>query len=151
MNPQAFWSRVAQNDVGCWWWRGNIATHGYGRIWWGGKRWRAHRLAYMLTYGQIPDGLCVLHRCDNHSCVKPEHLWLGGPAENSLDMVVKGRSVHLVGEQKGTSKLCTREVLEIRSLRTQEWPGNLAMARRFGVSTTTIKAIVRRKLWRHLP
>ena len=151
MDTRSFWSRVVQSDVGCWEWLGNIATHGYGRVWFGRQRWRVHRLAYVLAYGPIPDGVCVLHHCDKRSCVRPEHLWLGSTAENSRDMVNKGRSVHLVGEQKGTSKLCTREVLEIRALRTQEWPGNLAVARRFGVSTTTIKAIVRRKIWSHLP
>src|SRR3990167_1420793 len=105
MNADRFWSRVFRDVEGCWPWRGNIATHGYGRVWWEGRRWRVHRLAYVLTYGSIPCGMCVLHRCDARACVNPQHLWLGTTVENTRDMMVKGRGVRLVGEQKGTAKL----------------------------------------------
>lgn len=65
-------------------------THGYG-VAWNGKYVRAHRLAYELYRGPIPQSLCVLHRCDIKVCVNPDHLFLGTQQDNMRDMVLKGR------------------------------------------------------------
>lgn len=66
-------------------------SKGYSRIRFGGRMQLAHRIAYQLTFGEIPGGLCVLHKCDNRPCVNTKHLFLGTYQDNSLDMYAKGR------------------------------------------------------------
>lgn len=105
MNPQhmlvasaeeRFWSRVKKSD-GCWEWTGprkNSRSH-YGAFFpKQGEHWAAHRYAYTLAHGPIPDGLLVCHRCDNPPCVRPDHLFLGTDRANHDDMVSKGRHAH---------------------------------------------------------
>lgn len=94
MTPEMFWQRVARGDVdACWPWLGKPHSNGYGRV--GGKspyRHFAHRMAYMLTYGAIPDGMFVCHTCDNRVCCNPAHLYLGDHRQNMRDMSVRGRT-----------------------------------------------------------
>jgi hypothetical protein len=95
MPPQAkpvserFWPKVAKSD-GCWEWRG-AKTLGYGRINVGRRSILAHRVSYEMANGPIADGLVVCHRCDNPSCVRPDHLFLGTLGDNNADMFAKGR------------------------------------------------------------
>jgi hypothetical protein len=87
-----FWSRVergAEDD--CWLWRGAKTSKGYGLLRWNGKMMRAHRLAYQLHYGDLPDESCVCHSCDVPLCCNPAHLWLGTVGDNARDMVRKDR------------------------------------------------------------
>ena len=90
-----FWSKV-QPTEGCWLWTGARSTEGYGYIGVGPRRNHkdvlAHRLMWELTYGPIPNGLWVLHRCDTPSCVRPDHLFLGTHQDNMDDMKRKGRT-----------------------------------------------------------
>ncbi len=85
-----FWSRVEKTD-GCWLWLGSKMNAGYGKINFSGKRWLVHRMAYMLTYGPIPEGKLVLHRCDNRLCVNPAHLYAGTHFDNVHDMMERQR------------------------------------------------------------
>jgi HNH endonuclease len=76
----------------CWLWQGAIGEHGYGYISIGGHRVKqAHRVAYELFIGPIPEGKCVLHRCDTRACVRPDHFFLGTPLTNAQDRDGKGR------------------------------------------------------------
>ena len=84
------WSRVDKTGD-CWVWTGATTTAGYGEIRFGGKVVRVHRLVYELTVGPIPEGMGVLHRCDNPPCCRPDHLFLGTQRDNARDMVAKGR------------------------------------------------------------
>jgi HNH endonuclease len=103
-----------------------------------------HRVSWMIHRGQIPNGICVLHKCDTPCCVNPDHLFLGTRTDNQKDMVRKGRSC--VGEKQGRSKLTKDQVVEIR--KSSESPTKIA--RRYGVHPTHIGAIRRGLFWKHV-
>lgn len=89
---ERFWQKVDVRADGCWEYRGKIArATGYGCFSIGYEHVYAHRFSWMLARGPIPDGLCVLHHCDNRPCVRPDHLFLGDRAANNADMHAKGR------------------------------------------------------------
>jgi len=89
-----FWSKVNKKaSNGCWEWTGSLSTSGYSRIWACGKLVAAHRLSWVWANGKIPARLFVLHKCDNRSCVNPDHLFLGTQKENVQDCIRKGRFV----------------------------------------------------------
>lgn len=84
-------TEVKRTDAGCIEWLGGKMTRGYGMVWHEGRQWYAHRLAWTLANGPIPDGLLIMHSCDNRACVNVEHMALGTVADNAADMVAKGR------------------------------------------------------------
>lgn len=88
---ERFWQKVVVNKDGCWGWTGCVAPGGYGRLWLQGKTVRANRFAYLFLKGAIPDGLVVMHTCDNPPCCNPAHLVLGTDQENITDAIRKGR------------------------------------------------------------
>lgn len=151
-----FWSKVQKSESpnGCWTWQASINSGGYGLfnsgIANGGKIDRAHRVSWTLTNGPIPDGLDVLHRCDNRKCVRPDHLWLGTQRDNTMDCERKGRAIHPRGEEHGRRKLTSEQVLEIRRLHDAENLGCVRLSRMFNVSANNIKLILRRKYWNHI-
>ncbi len=88
---QRFWSSVEKSQK-CWNWNGvRHHTGGYGMLRWRGKKVQAHRLSYQITCGKIEPDFCVLHRCDNPVCVRPDHLFLGNHNDNMQDRMAKGR------------------------------------------------------------
>lgn len=154
-----FWRHVERSEHGCWTWTATRARFGYGQIASGGRgghMLRAHRVSWELHNGPIPDGLWVLHKCDNPACVRPDHLFLGTHADNMRDCIAKGRhrgATHretYLGERNGRSKLTADQVRELR-LRRNDGESMRALARRFGVSKPSVQAIVRRDHWRHVP
>lgn len=127
----------------CWLWTGYTNSHGYGQIGVNGRRVRlTHRVAYLLHYGEEPGDRQVCHSCDVRSCCNPAHLFLGTPAENSADMVRKGRSRRLVGDANHRTILSDADVVEIRR-RWAKGATQRAIAAFFGVDATTISRIVR--------
>ncbi len=82
--PKRFWSKVDVREAGeCWEWLACKTEDGYGRFWIDPRLWQAHRVAWVLTYGPIPEGLHCCHHCDNTSCCNPYHLFLGTDKDNA--------------------------------------------------------------------
>jgi len=153
-----FWSYVDKTDPsGCWVWIGALHSDGYGKLWWEGRHsYIAHRAAYEISLGDIPEGMCVCHKCDNPPCVNPDHLFLATHKDNMRDMVTKGRARG--GSPKGTFegernpgvKISTEAVLAIRLLYEQGY-SVAEISRRFAsVSYSNIWLIVKRKAWTHI-
>lgn len=140
-----FWSRVDRSGE-CWLWMGARSSGGYGAMnsrALGGQE-SAHRVSYMLAYGEVPRSLFVLHRCDVKLCVRPDHLFLGTAAENSADMVAKGRSTF--GERHPKAKL---DWPTVNAIRSQSDRGSLAgLAAEHGVNPTTIARVIHGESWR---
>lgn len=87
-----FWTRVDLTSTdGCWPWTGSHGTTGYGQLQIGGQKIGAHRRAWELTFGPIPEGMYICHHCDNPPCVRPDHLYVGTASDNNHDAVVRGR------------------------------------------------------------
>ncbi len=148
-----FWECVVQRD-GCWGWAGSKDQNGYGKIGEGGRGGRdllAHRVSWELSHGPIPNGLCVLHRCDNPECVNPLHLFLGTQTDNNADMHAKGRGSggRFYGSAHPNAKLDEAAVREIRQARA-EGARLATLAKRFGVLESTISHIARGKGWPHV-
>lgn len=142
-----FWPKVAKGE-GCWEWRAGKFPSGYGAFCFRGRKAaRAHRVAWILTNGEIPAGLLVLHRCDNRACVRPDHLFLGTNDDNMRDMVEKGRAAR--GERNAFAKLNPDRVREIRALGAAG-VSQYAIADRFGITQALVWLVVNRKAWRHV-
>lgn len=128
---------------------------GYGKVWRAecGKKIFAHRVAWELVKGEIPQDQCVLHRCDNPQCVNPDHLFLGSHKDNAADRDAKGRQSpppHPRGEAHPGAKLKRAQVDAIRS-RWENRPAGLTkkkLARQYGVTPTQIGTILSGDQWR---
>jgi hypothetical protein len=146
-----FWSKVTLGE-GCWEWAAGCSRAGYGSIGINtGKTWKivnSHRWMWEFVHGPIPDNLCVLHKCDNRKCVRPDHLFLGDRLDNANDMLAKGRKAVFKGATNGRAKLTENDVLAIRAAYTPRKGG--ALARFYGVTRTQISSVVTRKAWRHI-
>lgn len=142
-------SQVDEND--CWIWLGPVSGHAkkpYGQLWIGSRQTndarkvQAHRYSFEIFRGPIPAGILVCHRCDNHRCINPEHLFLGTSKDNTQDAIQKGRLVappHEIGEKGSHAKLTDAQVLAIRTDRRI----SRIVAAEYGVSGTHVRAIRR--------
>lgn len=138
-----FWSKVRiRTSNACWEWRGHINNQGYGMFWFRKGSERSHRVAYILSKGAIPRGLCVCHLCDNRRCCNPEHLFLGTVADNNADRDAKGRQVNLAGEKHGMTNLSDAQVAELRRLQRTGRYSQRALAERFNIGQTQVWRIV---------
>ena len=151
-----FWGHVEKTD-GCWLWIGARYSNGYGHLGRRGKSLLSHRVAWELTYGDIPKGQVVLHICDTPACCRPDHLATGTQQANMLDMSIKGRSGSHVhpekvprGERSPRAKLTEANVLQIRQMRDSKQYELSQIATFFGVSKSLIEKVVHRKAWKHI-
>ena len=137
-----FFKKVLKTDY-CWIWRGSVFKQGYGKLKLNGKDGlKAHRISYMIHFGNIPGELCVLHKCDNKICVNPSHLFLGTRAENNTDRSKKFRSAH--GMKNPNCKTPLFIVSEIKDLYLNKIP-QTEIAGRFKISQTLVSLIVNNK------
>ena len=164
VSPERFFSHVEKTSD-CWKWVGAKNNDGYGNVNCGGTFHKAHRVSWFLHFGDIPFGMNILHKCDNPSCVRPSHLFVGSQTDNMRDCARKGRKAcgdrhpfridrTLVarGERAGKAKLKESEVLEIRNLYrpySREF-STPCLAKKYGVNTKSIHDIVTRKSWSHI-
>lgn len=154
---EAFWKRVEKRgETDCWLWVGyrkcgpkNPTPYGY--LGWKGRLSRAHRVAFELTHNEIPEGMMVLHTCDNTLCCNPSHLYLGDHAQNMKDMVDRNRRKgKCMGALNGRAKLTQEQAAEIRSLYASGALSQERLGTRYGVSQFAISAIVRNKRYKEL-
>lgn len=160
-----FWSKV-DTSGDCWTWQRYRCRKGYGIVRIEGQLQKAHRVAWMMTRGPIPDGMQICHHCDNPPCVRPDHLFLGSQSDNSKDMGSKGRhwlqkqperslfvrqpTIKPRGTQNRHAKLTDEQVREIRKVHTEKRVSRRQIARMFNVSETTVRRVVNRELWKHV-
>lgn len=140
---ERFYAKVSKTptETGCLEWTASCSGGGYGKILFGGRVVDAHRVAWILANGPVPDGMWILHSCHNRLCCNPAHLRAGTPSENEQDMTNAGRRGHVT--------LTEAQVLEIRSEKYADWSLK-DIAALFGVSGTNIGSILGRESWRHL-
>lgn len=150
-----FWRLIQKSEDGCWIWTGNVSKAGYGNLWTPEKRGYvyAHRFSWRLANGEIPDGLCVLHKCDNPPCVNPSHLFLGTKRDNTHDMISKGRAkLHNPkrGEENGSAIINTEQAIQIKELLATGAFTLKEIASRTRSTTYIVFDIKRGKTWAHL-
>lgn len=138
--------RIGRPDE-CWPWLGSVDAYGYGQLSYGERRLKAHRVAHELWIGPIPEGLGVLHSCDNRPCCNSKHFFTGTNTDNVADMIAKGRHNPGHGIHHASAKLTPKQVLTIRSdLRSLR-----AIARDYGVSHSAIFKIKSDQSWKSVP
>lgn len=151
---ERFWEKVMK-DSDCWNWIASCRPNGYGQFGIGGKNYSAPRISWELVYGKIPEGMQILHCCDNRKCVKPTHLFLGIPKDNVRDMRHKHREnntgpkidiskSYVIGGRR--TKLSWEDVNEIRRL------GRLKSARKiakiYNLSSQHVGDILANRKWK---
>lgn len=146
-----FWRKVKKSDAHkCWLWMGAKNRHGYGQTRIIGKSVEAHRLAWILSNGEISKGLVVCHKCDNPLCCNPNHLFLGTQKDNAQDRENKKRGVRNTGFASHNSKLSKNQVEEIR----KRYSGGLdadyqkTLSKEYRVSRSTIYRVVHEKCYK---
>lgn len=134
----------------CWNWTASLRC-GYGQIGHEADMLQAHRVAWTIHRGPIPDGKCVLHRCDNRRCCNPDHLFLGTRTDNHADMVSKGRhrSRQALGIDHVNSKLNNDLVRDMRRMHAGG-ATQTVIAKHFGVRQSTVWSIVNGRTWKHV-
>lgn len=137
-----FWSKVDMSGD-CWLWTASKHIHGYGWFSLDGVTTLAHRMSYMLIFGDIPDSMNVCHMCDTPSCVNPKHLFLGTQQTNVQDMYAKGRRD--IGENHPKSKLSNKQVKEIRAKYIPRKVSLRQLAKEYDVTHRLIETIIKYK------
>jgi hypothetical protein len=136
---------------GCWKWKTATGRWGYGLFTHEKVQILVHRFVWELVNGPVPPGMCVLHRCDNPPCARPDHLFLGTKKDNSRDMAAKGRGRGGgIGERNHGAKLTSDQVLSIRALWSTGAHSQKEIGEKFGLTQAQVSNIVLRRHWKHL-
>lgn len=142
-------------ETGCIEWLGSQMGMGYGSVHYKldrntkQKTGRAHRLAYQVFVGEIPEGMLVCHTCDNRKCINPKHLFLGTYLDNSRDKIRKGRAVYRRGENNQNAKLTEENIKLSYQLRSEGWIYK-DLGEKFSVSPSAIRSALSKKSWKHI-
>jgi len=149
---ERFWPKVRKTNT-CWLWTASHAAPeagGHGQFSVNLRMVKAHRVSWMLTYGSIPQGRNVLHRCNTAICVRPDHLYLGTQRDNTLDSIEAGTYHRWAGQDHPMAKLTDDDVRAIR-LRLAAGDSYRRIARDYGVSSGMVAHIKHGRSWKHLP
>lgn len=155
MLPDYFSERVLKHPGrGCWEWQGPLNNKGYGMMYVRefGRRSTSHRASYEFHFGPIPNGLWVLHKCDNPKCLRPSHLFLGTPKDNFHDMLEKGRlnrTTQPRGEENCNATITTERVVGLRRDYVAGLPLEHLIAT-YGVTENSIHDYTSGRSWKHL-
>ena len=165
--PEDFWRRVVRAD-GCWEWSGARMPTGYGHLRYNGREWYAHRLAYALAIGAIPDGAFICHRCSHPPCCRPDHLYAGSARDNHADAVAASHATKppmffgsehwahvrperiVKGERHGLAKVSADDVREMRRLYGQGGVSYRTLGGQYGMTAQAVCRIVKRRVWQHV-
>ena len=144
----SFWDKVEIGSPSkCWIWPYGKITAGYGEFIFSAMHFYTHRFMWQEIHGKIPDDMCILHKCDNPSCINPAHLFLGTKLDNTRDMISKDRNPK--GEDYNHAKLTNNHVIEIRQLLSKGiYQKDIASI--YNVSQDTISAIKLGQTWSHI-
>lgn len=147
-NATPFWDRVQKTDS-CWLWTGYKDKNGYGRLTVNQESKLAHRLSWELTYGNIPEGMCVLHKCDNPKCVNPVHLFIGTQLDNIKDCNTKKRASggSLPGERNKAAKITSEDAIQIFTERNINRKRLIDISKNYGISLQAVHLIATGKKW----
>lgn len=148
-----FWSKVKKGP-GCWEWQApTFLSSPYGQIKLPGmgRSIGPHRASWLLHFGEIPEGLAVLHRCDNPKCVRIDHLSLGTQLENIADMHRKGRGRAATGDEHGHSKLTADTVRQLRERYAHGGVTVRQLAAEHGVTNGAMWQALSGATWKSVP
>lgn len=143
MKPSGRFLKFLPLPDGCWEWKGHRDAWGYGQFKHKGTAAKAHRVSYELFVGPIPEGLVLMHKCDNPKCVRPDHLEPGTQEDNVRDRNSKGRTA--MGADVQSSKLSQTMVQEIRERRSL---GAERLASIYDVGVDAVKRVLANKTWK---
>lgn len=146
---ERFESKFCIAPTGCWLWQKHKDPGGYGIFSHKHTAYKAHRFAFMLYVGEIPDGLKVCHKCDVRSCVNPSHLFLGTQKDNVQDCVAKGRRSRLVGPKTGFKY--KQETIDAIRKDYADGIAQSKIAKKFGIDASYVSQILHNKVWNREP
>ncbi len=142
------WKRInIKGEDDCWEWKGYVLSNGYGQIRIDYRRYRTHRLVYELTYGPIPEGLLVCHKCNNRKCCNPKHLYVGTQKDNLKQMIEDGRKP--IGENSSKAKLNWKQINEIRKKYIPYIYTQKRLGKEYSISESECFLIINNKVWKN--
>jgi len=162
MKTSELFNFVEIRDSGCWEWTRAIATNGYGLCYIAGRQVGAHRAAYEIAFGAIPDGHFVCHRCDNRRCINPDHLFAGTQRDNVQDAITKGRmskpprkvpGLSVANMPRGTAHHNSKLTDDlVRSIVEQRLAGRnfTHIGRDFSIDASIVADICKGRIWKHV-